>query len=256
MFIHSTAIVHPKAILGENVEIGPYAIIGENANIGNNSKVMANANIDGWTYIGENCQVFPGAIIGIEPQDISYKGQRSYVRIGNNNIIREYVTIHRSKYEEGETRLGDNNYIMATAHIAHDCIIGNGVIIVNYSAVTGHVVIEDRAFISGMAGIHQFVRIGEMAMIGGMAKVTQDVPPYITVDGYPAKPFGLNTVGLKRNNVPLEIRNVIKLAYKIIYHSGLNLSQAIEKIENEIPKSREINHFVEFIKKSDRGICK
>ncbi|MBI4651179.1 acyl-ACP--UDP-N-acetylglucosamine O-acyltransferase [Candidatus Desantisbacteria bacterium] len=256
MSIHSTAIVHPKAELGKNISIEPYAIIGEHVKIGDNTSIGSHAIIDGWTNIGKNCKIFMGVIIGIEPQDISYKGQRSYVNIGDDNIIREYVTIHRSKYEDGETKIGNNNFLMGTSHIAHDCIIGNNVIIVNYAAITGHVIIEDRAFISGMAGIHQYVRIGEMSMIGGMSKVTQDVPPYITVDGYPAKPFGLNIVGLKRNNVSLEVRNAIKKAYKNIYLSGLNLSQAIEKIEKEIPQFKEIVHFKDFIKNSERGICK
>ncbi|MBI5417957.1 acyl-ACP--UDP-N-acetylglucosamine O-acyltransferase [Candidatus Poribacteria bacterium] len=256
MAIHPAAIVHPKAKLGENVEISPFVIIGENVTIGNNTKIGAHACIEGWTSIGDNCEIFMGTIIGIAPQDISYKGQQSFVRIGNNNVIREYVTIHRSKYENGETKIGDNNYIMATVHIAHDCKIGNKIIIVNASAITGHVIIEDRAFISGMAGIHQFVRIGEMAMIGGMSKVTQDVPPYVTVDGYPAVPHGLNTVALKRNNVAPEVRDALKLVYKAVYLSGLNLKQAVEKINSEIHPYDEIKHFVEFILNSERGICK
>ncbi len=256
MLIHPTAIVHPKAQLGNDVEIGPFSIIGENVKIGDNTKIYSRVNIDGWTTIGQNCKIFMGAIIGIEPQDVSYKGERSFTNIGDNNIIREYVTIHRSKYNDGETKIGNNNFIMGTVHIAHDCVIGSNIIFVNYTAITGHVVIEDKAFISGMAGIHQFVRIGTMAMIGGMAKVTQDVPPYVTVDGHPAKPYGLNTIGLKRNNIPLEAREAIKLAYKYVYHSGFNLSQAIEKIEKEIHPFNEVVHFKDFIKNSERGICK
>lgn len=257
MKIHQTAIIDKKVKLGKNVEIGPYAILKGNVEIGDGTIIDAHVYIEGKTKIGKKCHVFCGAVIGTAPQDVSYKGDQSVVVIGDDNIIREYVTIHRSKHKDGITSIGNENFFMGSVHIAHDCRIGNKVVIVNFSAATGHVIIEDKAFISGMVGIHQFVRIGTMAMIGGMSKITQDVPPYVMVDGHPAKPYGLNKVGMVRNKVSQEARAELKKAYKILYSQNIAIDKAINMIKNDLDLSiPEIKHFVEFVEISKRGICK
>lgn len=257
MKIHQTAIIDKKVQLGENVDIGPYVIVKGNVEIGDGTVIDAHVYIDGRTKVGKNCHIYAGAVIGTSPQDVGYKGDQSSVIIGDDNVIREYVTIHRSKHRNGITSIGNENFFMGSVHIAHDCKIGNKVVIVNYSAATGHVVIEDSAFVSGMVGIHQFVRIGTMAMIGGMSKITQDVPPYIMVDGHPAKPYGLNRVGLVRNKVSQNARAELKKAYKILYGKNTAIDKAISVIKDELDLSLpEIRHFVDFIESSKRGICK
>jgi len=255
MKIHPTAIVHPKANIGDDVEIGPFSIIGENIIINRGTKIGAHVTLNGWTTIGKNCVIHMGCVIGHEPQIKNYEEKESYVIIGDNNIIREYVTIHRGWKEKEKTIIGNDNYIMANAHIAHNCEVGSGVIITNYAALTGHVVVEDKAVISGFVGIHQFCRIGTYAMVGGFLKIVQDVPPYMLVDGTPAIVYGINAVGLRRAGFAKEIRTNLKTAYKILYRSGLNTSQALEKIEKELPTSQEITYLINFIKESKRGIC-
>ncbi|MEK6647673.1 MAG: acyl-ACP--UDP-N-acetylglucosamine O-acyltransferase [Candidatus Firestonebacteria bacterium] len=255
MKIHSTAIIYPKAKLSETVEIGPYTIIGENVEIGDNTKISSSVVIEGNTKIGKNNILSVGVVIGTPPQDVKYKGETSYLEIGDNNVIREYVTIHKGTGEGGKTIIGNDNFIMTYSHIGHNCIVGNEITMVNYAALGGYVIVEDKAVISAFAAIHQFCRIGRLAMIGASSKLVKDVPPYLIADGHPLAIYGLNSVGLKRRNVPLEIRHNLENAYKIIYRSDLNLSQAIAKIETEIPKSEEINHFIEFLKTSKRGIC-
>jgi UDP-N-acetylglucosamine acyltransferase len=252
--IHPTAIVAKGAEI-EGAEIGPYAIIGENVRIKKGTKIGPHCVIIGWTEIGKDCDIKAGVVIGEEPQIRGAKPAKSYVMIGDGNAIREYTTIHRSSKEEEVTRIGNNNFIMAGVHIAHDCIIGDNVTITNYAGLTGHIYVEDCVVISGLVAIHQFVRIGRLAMIGGGSKVVQDVPPYIMVDGHPAEAVGLNSVGLARNGIPSKVRSEIKKAYRLLYRSHLNVSQALKRIEEEIPKSAEIVHFVEFIKASERGIC-
>jgi len=256
MNIHPTAIVHPKANIEDDVEIGPFSIIEENITIGQGTKIGAHVILNGWTTIGKNCIIHMGCVIGHEPQIKDYKEQEAYCIIGDNNIIREYVTIHRGWKEKEKTVIGNNNYIMANAHIAHNCEIGSGVIITNYTAIAGHVIVEDKAVISGLIGIHQFCRIGTYAMIGGVSTVVKDVPPYMLTGGNPAVVYGINAVGLRRAGFSQEIRNNLKTAYKILYRSNLNTSQALEKIEKEIPPSPELKHLIEFIKNSKRGICR
>ncbi|HHW14634.1 MAG TPA: acyl-ACP--UDP-N-acetylglucosamine O-acyltransferase [Firmicutes bacterium] len=255
--IHPTAIVHPGAVIGLNVEIGPYAIIGENVQIGEGTVIGPHAVITGWTTIGKNNKIYAGAQLGIEPQDLKFKGEKSYLVIGDNNLIREYATITRgTEGGGGETRLGDGNLVMTYAHIDHDVQIGNHCVIVNGAALGGHVVIEDRVTIGGLSGIHQFTKIGRMAMIGACTKVVKDVPPYVTVDGHPARVVGINVVGLRRNGVPQDVREEIKRAYKILYRSDLNVTQAIEQMENQLEGLPEIDHFIRFIRSAERGICR
>jgi UDP-N-acetylglucosamine acyltransferase len=255
MSIHYTALVDKDACIEEGVDIGPYAVIGKNVTLKSGTQVGPHVVIDGWTTIGRDCKIYVGAVIGLEPQDMSFKGGRSYVQVGDRNTIREYVTIHRGVEEETATVIGDDNLIMANAHVAHNCRIGNKVIIVNYVGISGHVTIEDRAFIS-LSGIHQFIRIGSIAMVGGGSKVVKDVPPYVMVDGHPARAIGLNVVGLRRAGVPLKVRNDLKRAYYLLYSSKLNITQAIEAIREEVEHSPQVDHLVNFLQNpSKRGIC-
>lgn len=255
--VHETAIVKSGAKIGKNVKIGPYSVIGENVEIGDGTEIGSHVVIKGWTEIGENNEIFTGASIGREPQDLKFEGEKSYLTIGDDNTIREYATIHRGTEEGGlETKIGDNNLIMAYCHVAHDCEVGNNVILSNATNLGGHVIVEDSAVISGMVGVHQFVRIGKMTMIGAHSKVVKDVPPYILVDGHPATVNGINTVGLRRNGINPELRKEIKQAYKYLYRSNLNVSQAIEKMDQELDSSPEIEHFLRFLHNAQRGICR
>lgn len=254
--IHETAVVYPGARLGREVEIGPYSVIGENVFIGDGTKIGSHTVIEGWTTIGKDCQIHHGACIGGAPQDLKFKGEKTFVYIGDNTIIREFVTINRATGEGEETRIGSSCLIMATAHIAHNCQIGNNVIIANGGGIAGHVVIEDRAIISGMSGVHQFVKIGRNAMIGGASKVVQDVPPFVIADGRPARVCGLNSVGIARAGMSEEVRRNLKKAYRILYRSGMKLSDAITMMEQELDSSEAMDHLLRFLRNVDRGICR
>lgn len=237
MSIHPTAIVHKDAKIHETVEIGPYAVIEENVEIGEGSKI------------------FSHAVIGSPSQDLKYRGERTFVRIGENTTIREFVTINCATGEGEETIVGSNCLLMAYVHIAHNCKVGNGVVIANCGTLAGHVEIEDKTIIGGLSAIHQFCRIGILSLIGGCSKVVQDIPPYMIADGHPTKVYSINIVGLRRNNISESIRNNLKQAFKLIYRSGLGTSHAIQKIREEIPDSPEITHLISFIQSSTRGIC-
>lgn len=255
MNIHKTAVIHKNAKIGEGVKIGPFAVIGEHVIIGNNTEIDSHVCLS-WSEIRDNCKISQGAVLGGSPQVLKHKDCPSYVKIGRNNIIREFVTIHRSMKENGATLIGDDNYLMAYAHIAHDCQIGNETIITSYAGLSGHVIVEDKAVIGGAAGVHQFVRIGRLSMVGGMSRVVKDVPPYCLVEGNPAEPKGLNVVGLRRNRIAQDKREDLKQAFKLLYQSGLNTSQAVESIKKGINPGEEIAHLIEFIEKSQRGIIK
>ncbi|HEY8391623.1 MAG TPA: acyl-ACP--UDP-N-acetylglucosamine O-acyltransferase [Capillibacterium sp.] len=255
--IHETALVHPGAKLGKNVVIGPYAVIGEHVELGDGCVVGPHVLIDGWTKIGNNNKFYHGASIGVEPQDLKFKGEKTYLIIGDGNIFRENVTISRGTAEGGgETRIGNDNLFMAYSHVAHDCKVGNHVVMANCSALAGHVTVEDRVTIGGLAGVHQFTKVGKLAMIGACTKIVKDVPPFIIADGNPARVAGINIVGLRRNDVPPEIRNEIKRAYRILYRSNLSVEQAIEKMEHELHGIAEIDHFIRFLRSAERGICR
>ncbi len=254
--IHPTAIVHPNAKIAEGVEIGPYAIIEENVSIGFGTKVGARVTIEGYTEIGKENQIFTGAVIGSMTQDKKCDGGISYLKIGNSNIIREYVTMNPGTLEGTKTIIGNGNLFMAYAHVAHDCIVGNYNVIANNGTLAGHVIVEDRAIIGGLSGVHQLVRIGSLAIVGGCSKVVQDVPSFMMVDGHPAKAFGVNGVGLERNDVSSEERMILKKAFKIIFRSGLALKSAISKLEEDFPASPALTTLIEFLQKSERGICR
>lgn len=255
--IHDTAIIHPNVRLGRNVEIGPYSIIGDGVAIGDGTVIGPHVIIEGLTVIGENCRIYTGSCLGSEPQDTKFNGEETLLVIGNNNLIREYVTIARgTMHGRGETKIGNNNMIMSYAHVGHDCIIGNGVVITNSCALGGHVVIEDCVVIGGLTGIHQFVKVGTMAMLGGMSKLVKDVPPYVMTMGAPAEVIGINVVGLRRNGVTREIINHIREAYKLLYRSGLNVSQAVDSMERNLMPCKEIKHLLDFLRDSTRGITR
>jgi UDP-N-acetylglucosamine acyltransferase len=255
--IHPSAIVHPGAELDVDVEVGPFVVIGEHVRIGRGTKIGPSSVIDGWTEIGEENQIFHLASVGAIPQDLKYKGEKTFLRIGNRNIIREFATIHLGTVTgDGETTVGDCNLFMAYCHVAHDCHIGNNVIMANGSTLAGHIIVEDHARLGGLSAIHQYVRIGEHVMIGGGAMVGQDVPPYTIAAGDRATLHGLNLVGLKRSGFSDEILGDLKKAYKILIRSNLRTDEALARIRSEVTMSPEVAHFVEFVEKSERGICR
>jgi UDP-N-acetylglucosamine acyltransferase len=256
MQIHETAVVSPEAQLGKNVVVGPYSVINEEVVIGDDTVIGAHVLIDKWTTIGQRNKIFTGAVIGTESQDLKYAGEKSFVRLGDDNIIREYVTINRATVAGGTTIIGNANTILAYCHIAHDCVLGNNIIISNVTTLAGHVEVEDRAGLGGYVGVHQFVKIGSLAYVGGWSKVVKDVPPFVRVSGTPLKVYGLNSVGLERNDVSPESRKALKKAYQLLYRSGLNVSQAIDRITEELEHTREIGQLLEFLAQADRGICK
>ncbi len=255
-FIHESAVVSPSARIGRNVTIGPYSVIGDDVEIGDGSEIGPNAVIAQYTSIGKDCKIFQFASVGEVPQDLKFKGERSYTFIGDRTVIREGATIHRATGEDNETRVGTDCLLMAYIHVAHNCVLGNHVIMSNLASCAGHATVEDRVVIGGMAGVHQFVKIGRNAMVGGMSKLVQDVVPYTIVDGHPAKVVGLNNVGISRAGIPLESRRLIKKAYKILYRSGLSLAEAIAVIEQEVDSCEEVEHFLRFLRNAERGICR
>ncbi len=254
--IHPTAVISESAHIGKDVTIGPYCVIGDYVEIGDGSIIGPHAVIDRWTTLGKGCRVFQFASVGAEPQDLKFKGEKSWTVIGDRTTIREGATIHRATGEGNETRIGSDCLLMAYVHIAHNCTLGNRVIMSNLASCSGHATVEDRVVIGGMAGVHQFVKIGRNAMVGGMSKLVQDVVPYTLVDGHPAKVVGLNNVGISRAGIPLESRRLIKQAYKILYRSGLSLPEAIAVIEQEVDSCDEVEHFLRFLRNAERGICR
>ena len=254
--IHSTAQIAPGAQLAEDVEVGHYTIIGPEVKIGPGTRIGEHCLITGDTTMGKNCQIFTGAVIGSIPQDLKYKGEKTKLIIGDNNTIREYVTINVGTQASNKTVIGNNNHIMAYAHIAHDCVIGNNVILANVGTLAGHIIIEDWAIVGGLAAVHQFVRIGTLAIVGGCSKVIQDIPPYSMCDGHPARVRSLNKVGLKRGGINKEAKTNLKHAFTILFNSGLTIPHALKKVRAEVPPLPEVTHLINFIKNSQRGVCR
>jgi len=255
--IHPTAIIHHKAEIDEGVSIGPFSIIGEKARLKKGTKLISNIIIEGDTEIGENCIIYPFTSIGLPPQDTKYKGEKTGVKIGDDNIIREYITIHRASVGgDSITTIGNNNFLMAYVHIAHDCKIGNSVTMANVATLAGHVLVEDYAYIGGLVAIHQFTRIGTYAMVGGFSGVNQDIPPYTMSSGTPAKLFGLNSIGLKRRGFQDQTISELKKAYKILFREKHTLREAIKKVQEELPYTDEIKHLIEFMEMKKRGITR
>ncbi len=258
VFIHPTAEIDKNAELDEGVWIGPYVIIGKGVKIGKETRVEAHSVIEGNTEIGEKNHIFPYTSIGREPQDIKYKGEETYLKIGNGNIIREFVTINRgTPHGGGTTYIGDRNFIMAYSHIAHDCRIFNEAILVNGATLAGHVEVYDYAVVGAFTGVHQFTRIGRFAFIGGYSVITQDVPPFSKVVGArPAMIYGINGIGLRRKGINRDEIEALQKAFKIIFFSEMNTSQALEKIKNDLPQTELVEELVKFITESKRGIIK
>ena len=256
MNIHPSALVSKKAKLEGAVGVGPYAVIGDNVTIGEGTRIGTHCVIEGNTTIGSGCEIFTGAVIGTRPQDLKYKGEKLFLDIGSNNIIREYCTFNPGTEEGGRTVVGNNNLFMAYSHVAHDCAVGSHCVIANNGTLAGHVTIEDRAVIGGLVAIHQFVRVGTLSIIGGCSKVVQDIPPYSTCDGHPARVYGLNLIGLRRQKVTKESIHLLDTAFRIFFSSGLSIKHALEKVEKELEKSAELDVLIAFIKRSERGITR
>jgi UDP-N-acetylglucosamine acyltransferase len=248
--IHPTAVIHSRAELHPTVQVGAYAVVGEQVKVGPGTVIGHHAVIEGWTEIGARNQIFPGAAIGLEPQDLKYDGAPSLVKIGDDNLIREYVTINRATGAGEATILGNGNLLMAYVHVGHNCLIEDRVIISNSTALAGHIRIESRATISGVLGIHQFVHIGRLAMVGGMSRINRDVPPYMLVEGNPARVRALNKVGLQRSGLATEdggkTLQALRKAFRILYRSGLTLNEALEQLD--LLTDREpIQHLRQFL---------
>ena len=257
MDIHPTAIVHPQAKIGPGVKIGAYSLVGENVQIGKDTVLDSHVVVEGWTQIGERCHLFPFVSVGAAPQAVRYRGELTLLTVGHDNVIREFVTINRGTAEGGgETKVGSGNLIMAYSHIAHDCQIGNRVILANGSTLAGHIYVEDFAIVGGLVAIHQFVRVGCYAIIGGASAVPQDVPPYMVAAGNRARLFGLNNIGLKRHNFSESTMAALKQAYRILFRSHLTLHKALDRVEREVPELPEIRHLIDFLKKTKRGVCR
>lgn len=255
--IHATAIVHPGARIAPGVEIGPYALIGEHVSLGEGTTVGPHAVIEGWTDIGKDNRIFQFASVGAAPQDLKFHGEKSFLRIGDRNMVREFVTLHRgTESGGGETIIGNDNLFMAYSHVAHDCVVGNRVILANGATLAGHVQVDDFAILGGLSAVHQFTRVGTHVMVSGGSMVAQDIPPYTIAQGDRAKTVGLNLVGLKRRGFTEEVLRDIKKAYKIIFRSGLRQEEALQKIAEELSMGPELALFVDFIKNSQRGVAR
>jgi len=252
--IHPTALVSPEAQVGDGVRIGAYALIGEQCVLGDGCVIGARATLERNVRLGRNVRVGIGSILGGDPQDLKFDGEETFVEIGDDTVIREYATINRGTAQSRRTTVGRNCLIMSYVHLAHDCHVGDHVIISNGSQFAGHVTIEDRANISGLCAAHQFVRIGCHSFIGGMSRVAQDVPPYVRAVGNPLKLYGLNTVGLRRSGFPPELLQELKRAYRLLFNSDLNVSRAIERIASEVASTPEVEKLVTFIQASPRGV--
>ncbi len=255
--IHPSAIVSKEAEIGNDTIIGPFVVIEGKVKIGRSCIIGPNVHITGNVEIGENCKIFTGAAIGNEPQDLKYKGERSFLKIGKNNTIREFVTINSATGENQYTLLGDNNLLMAYVHVAHNCIVGNNCIIANGATIAGHVFIDDYSIIGGLVGIHQFSRVGKHSITGGCSKITKDIIPFVMADGHPARPYGINTIGLRRRGFSDEKISLIEEAYKILFRRNFTIKQAIELLENKYGDIPEIQEIISFIRSSsERGISR
>jgi UDP-N-acetylglucosamine acyltransferase len=252
--VHPTAIVAPDAELGEEVEIGPYAIVGPKVTVGAGTFIGPRVILERNVRLGADCRVGAGSILGGDPQDLKYQGEETWVEVGDGTIIREYATLNRGTVQSGRTSVGKGCLVMTYAHLAHDCHVGDGVILSNGVGLAGHVTIDSRAVIGGMTGVHQFVRVGTFAFVGGMAKVTKDVPPYCKADGNPIKLYGLNAIGLQRSGFSRETLDELKKAYRLFFRSDLNISQAQARARTDLASFPEVETFIRFIEGSERGV--
>jgi UDP-N-acetylglucosamine acyltransferase len=252
--IHPTAIISSRARLGERVEVGPFAIIGEGCEVGDDCVIAPRATLERDVKLGSGVKVGIGSVLGGAPQDLKYAGEETTVEIGDGTVIREYVTINRGTSQSFKTSVGSKCLLMSYVHLAHDCHLGNGVILGNTVQLAGHVIIEDRATLSGLSGVHQFVRIGRNAFIGGCSRVSKDIPPFCKAVGNPIRLYGLNGVGLQRNGFPDEVVRELKRAYRLFFRSDLNLSQAMERAESDLKDFPEVRELMAFVEASGRGV--
>ena len=252
--IHRTALIDPTAELAGDVSVGPYCVIGPRVTVGERSSIASHAILERNTRIGEGVKIGYGTVIGNDPQDLKYKGEETWVEIGNGTIVREYCTINRGSTATGKTTVGERCFLMTYVHIAHDCVIGNDVIMANSVQMAGHVVVSDRAIISGLVPIHQFVRIGTYSFVGGGSRVNQDVPPYTKAAGNPVHLYGLNSVGLQRAGFAPEVKLALKRAYRLVFNSDLTVSQGVQRARAELPEVVEVETFLKFIEESQRGV--
>ncbi len=253
---HPTAVIHEGARLEDGVRVGPYCVIGEHVQLGRGTVVEASAVIDGYTRIGERCRIFPFSSIGLEPQDLKFKGEVSTLEIGNDNVFREFVTVHRGTAGGGSrTAIGNKNLFMAYTHIAHDCVIGNSTIFGNGATLGGHVSVADNATVSAFSGVHQFCRVGMYAFIGGYTVVTKDVLPFSKTVGNRACLYGVNTIGLERHEFPRDRVDKIRWAFRVLQQSNLNVSQAMSKLElQESQDNEDVRTLIDFVRSSERGV--
>lgn len=256
MGIHNTVIINSNAQIGKNVKIAPYTVIEDDVIIGDGSEIGSSALIAAGTRIGKNCRIFHGAVLGTVPQDLKFGGEKTTLEIGDNTTVREFATLNRGTEDRWKTLIGNNCLLMAYSHIAHDCHLGNNVIISNAVNMAGHVTIDDFVGIGGLSGIHQFVRIGKHAFIGGGSKISKDVPPYVMAMGEPFRYAGLNRVGLTRHGFTEDTLNEIKNAYRIIFQSKHTVKDAIKEVENEIEPITEVQNILKFFRDSERGIIR
>lgn len=254
--VHPTAVVHPSARIGADCEIGPYCIIKEHVELGARCWLHSHVVVDGHTRLGEGNELYPFSCIGLKTQDLKWAGGTTHTRIGDHNTFREHVTVHSATSDGDATVIGSNNNLLAYAHVAHDCHLGDRVIMSNVATLAGHVIVEDHAIIGGLAAVHQFCRIGRMSIIGGCSKVVQDVPPYMMADGNPATTRTVNKVGMERNGVSEEAQAVLRQAFKIMFREGLTIGNSLTRIETELPASPELTQLIDFVRASERGIGK
>jgi UDP-N-acetylglucosamine acyltransferase len=252
--IHPTALVDASAEIGADVEIGPFAIVGENCRIGDGCVIAARATLERNVILGDGVKVGIGSVLGGDPQDLKFKGELTTVEIGDGTTIREYTTINRGTTQSYKTTVGKGCFIMSYVHLAHDCHIGDGVILVNSVQLAGHVTVGDKAIIAGQSAAHQFVKIGQYSFVGGCSRISQDVPPYIKAVGNPIKLYGLNSVGLQRNNFPEDVVRELKRAYRLFFRSELNVSQAKERAAAELKPFPEVQELLRFVEESGRGV--
>lgn len=252
--IHPSAVVDGGARLGVNIDIGPFAIVGPDCTVGDGCVIAARATLERNVRLGRDVKVGSGTILGGDPQDLKYRGEETWVEIGDRTVIREYTTIHRGTSESHVTSVGAASFVMSYVHLGHDCKVGDGVILSNSVQLAGHVHIEDGAIISGLTAVHQFTRVGRQAFVGGCSRVVKDVPPFLKAVGNPVRLYGLNTVGLQRSGFGAETMSALKSAYRLLFRSDLNVTQGLERARAEVPDLPEVKQFLDFIEASERGI--
>ena len=254
--VHPTAVVDPAAKVGEGCTIGPYCVIGPYVTLGAGCELHSHVVIDGHTELGEANIIYPHACIGLRSQDLKWKGGTTWTRVGSHNAIREHVTIHSATGDGDATMVGSHNNFLAYTHVAHDCQLGDHIIMSNVATLAGHVQVADRAIIGGLAAVHQFCRIGAMSIIGGCSKVVQDVPPYMMADGNPAATRAVNREGLKRNDVSEESQQALRQAHRLLFRGNLTFTKGVEKSRSEVALTDEVSHLLEFVESSERGIAR